>query len=294
VVSKTDPRHRSIALVADGDQLARSRLRSALAEDGPRGVPEGHRAESAPPRPESGEGSPGPGGSSPNALRQAEMVRALSSYNYAASHPPLLSDLNRVVRDTLLLVSHELDGWPGVTASTELPGDLPPLHCDPHWVADVLLHLLIQARMATPEGGEIAIRSGYDRRTARFMLEVSHKEAGGSMPPGAEANEPNLRGAPLESADLLPSAMWRALRAHGGEIRVDRRPGGRTHVTLSLGEQPPEREPDRPSEGERARRDSIPKSGTRPRKTMSPQEAKREDSGSYARWGHGPVRPLSQ
>lgn len=131
MVGTTDPRHRSIALIADGDQLARSRLRGTLAEDGHRGVPEGHRAESALPGPESGGGSSGPGGSSPDALRQAEMVRALRSYTHATNRPPERSDLNRVVRDTLLLVSHQLDGWPGVTASAELPGDLPPLRCRP-------------------------------------------------------------------------------------------------------------------------------------------------------------------
>jgi signal transduction histidine kinase len=108
-----------------------------------------------------------------NAWRVAEITRSLITYT--GSTPQLVepNDLNQIVRDTLVLVEHQLMNYSSVVIRTELEPGMPLLPCDRNRVSQALLNLLSNSQDAMPGGGVVTIRTLRSARSRQQILSVS-------------------------------------------------------------------------------------------------------------------------
>jgi two-component system, cell cycle sensor histidine kinase and response regulator CckA len=187
--------------------------------------------------------------------RCAEIVRSLLTYARASTSQMQPHDLNSLVRDTLLLIEHQLRNWSNIAVLTELAPELPPLPCDRNQITQILINLLTNARDAMPDGGEITIRTGHRAAPASLMLQVS--DIGPGIPAAHRARifEPFFTTKPAGKGTGLGLYIVAGIvRAYGGEIQVDSPVGAGTTFTLLFPAQTeqPAAAPDAPPAAERA------------------------------------------
>ena len=169
--------------------------------------------------------------------RCAEIVRSLLTYARASTSQIQLHDLNSLVRDTLLLIEHQLRSWSNITAVTELAPQLPQLLCDRNQITQVLINLLTNARDAMPEGGEITIRTLHEAATAHLILQVSDNGPGMPETTRARIFEPFFTTKPAGKGTGLGLYIVAGIvRAYGGEILVESALGKGTTFTLAFPE----------------------------------------------------------
>lgn len=162
-----------------------------------------------------------------NGWRCAEIVRALRTYARAAPAEFAPTDLNAIVRDTLLLIEHQLSSWSNITVTPELAPDLPLLTCDHNQLTQVLINLFTNARDAMPSGGEIVVRTRHLAAANRLALQVS--DTGTGIPEAARAKifDPFFTTKPLgQGTGLGLSIVLGIVRAHGGAIEASNPPEG--------------------------------------------------------------------
>jgi two-component system, OmpR family, sensor histidine kinase KdpD len=141
----------------------------------------------------------------------------------------LLADVASRVR--VALGAHDL--------TVEVAGNLPPLRFDYVELAQVLVNLLENAARYSPEGTPIELAASAVGET----IEISVADRGIGIPPGEEerifdkfyriSERPNAAG-----AGIGLSISQGIIHAHGGQIRVERRPGGGTVFVCVLPVEP--------------------------------------------------------
>lgn len=164
-----------------------------------------------------------------NGWRCAEIVRALRTYARAAPAEFAPTDLNAIVRDTLLLIEHQLSSWSNIAVVTDLAADLPLLTCDHNQMTQVLINLFTNARDAMPSGGEIVVRTRHLTAAHRLALQIT--DMGVGIPEAARAKifDPFFTTKPLgQGTGLGLSIVLGIVRAHGGAIEVSDGPDGGT------------------------------------------------------------------
>jgi len=167
--------------------------------------------------------------------RCAEIVRALRTYAHAATTELVATDLNEVVRDTLLLVENQLRSWDNIKVITELSENLPTVHCDRNQMAQLLINLLTNARDAMPRGGTIVIRTDYD--PARHSISLSVSDTGVGIPDAIRDRifDPFFTTKPPgQGTGLGLSIVAGIVRAHRGEISIQTSEGKGTTFTVVL------------------------------------------------------------
>ncbi|MDW8131480.1 MAG: ATP-binding protein [Bryobacterales bacterium] len=156
-------------------------------------------------------------------FRASEIVNALLNFSRAAPGRFEELDLNRLVRETLLLLEHQLQ-QAGIRVELEMEEGLALIHGDAGKLQQVFLNLFLNARDAMEGGGTLRIRSSSDGRWIR----VEVRDNGPGIP--AEhlhrvfdpffTTKPPRRG-----TGLGLSISYGIVREHGGEIEVESRPG---------------------------------------------------------------------
>ena len=172
--------------------------------------------------------------------RCAEIVRALRTYAYAAAINIVPTDLNEVVRDTLLLIENQLKSWSNITVVTDLATDLPTLHCDRNQITQLLINLLTNARDAMPHGGEVVVRTLCEPESNRLTLSVS--DTGVGIPESIRDRlfDPFFTTKPPgQGTGLGLSIVAGIVHAHGGEVTLNSSPGSGTTFAISLPEVAP-------------------------------------------------------
>lgn len=168
-----------------------------------------------------------------NGWRCAEIVRSLRTYAHASATQLELYDLNALVQDTLLLIEHQLKSWSNISVTTDLVSDLPPLLCDRNQITQALINLLTNARDAMPETGDIIIRTNYEAKTSRLILQVA--DTGSGIPPSVQSKifDPFFTTKPVgKGTGLGLSIITGIVNAYGGEIKVDSMPEQGTTFTI--------------------------------------------------------------
>jgi signal transduction histidine kinase/HD-like signal output (HDOD) protein len=135
--------------------------------------------------------------------RVARLLDAIGEAGSGVPQHPAATDINRTIKDLLLVYGDALFGSKGISFSTVLDERLPPITCDPEGLKQVLLNLLKNASEAVASGGQVLVgtsdRVNYE---GELMAEVSVADNG----PG-----------------IAPEAMAGIFAAPGGAVR----PGGR-------------------------------------------------------------------
>jgi PAS domain S-box-containing protein len=140
-------------------------------------------------------------------------------------------DLNTVVSETRELLKRTLGE--DVTVVTELAGDLHPVRADRSKMEQVLLNLVVNARAAMPDGGELRIET----RNADGAVELSVADEGHGMAPevAQRAFEPFFTTRPKgQGTGLGLATAYGAVTDAGGTIEIDSAPGAGTTMRIRL------------------------------------------------------------
>jgi signal transduction histidine kinase len=124
----------------------------------------------------------------------------------------------------------------------DVPSDLPAVQADPNRLAQALGNLISNAIRYTPEGGRIAIRAWLDEAAvpdgARLAISVEDSGPGLHAEDQARIFTPFYRGRAArrfsEGMGLGLTIARDLVAAHGGELKVDSRPGQGSRFTILL------------------------------------------------------------
>jgi signal transduction histidine kinase len=163
--------------------------------------------------------------------RVSEIVKRLKSFARLDEAQLKKVDLHDGLNDTLLLINHQLKH--GITVVKNY-GELPQIACYPSQLNQVFLNLLMNARQAMPETGEIAIRTGLES-DGRVFVEI--KDTGTGIPPEniAKIFDPGFttKGVGVGTG-LGLSICYRIVQQHRGEMRVASDVGKGTTFTVLI------------------------------------------------------------
>lgn len=123
----------------------------------------------------------------------------------------------------------------GITVIQRVPGDLPPIMADPQQLVQVVVNVLTNSLEALDEGGEIEIASHVSPDGGTLDLVI--RDNGRGIPPELlprvfqpfVTTKTELRGAGLGLA-----VAHGIIQAHGGQMRLESKPGAGTTVTITL------------------------------------------------------------
>jgi signal transduction histidine kinase len=178
-------------------------------------------------------------------IRQTEritgMIRRLLDY----ARPKPLSveplDVNELVRDTAAVFTRQAEKA-GVEMRLELDGRLPELRADGGQLEQLFVNLGLNAIQAMPDGGTLTISTRRSRRRAPTggsepMLAVVFADTGVGIPARHRRAifEPFFSTKPTgEGTGLGLAVSRRIVENHGGDIRVQSRPGQGATFTVRL------------------------------------------------------------
>jgi PAS domain S-box-containing protein len=140
-------------------------------------------------------------------------------------------DLNTVVSETRDLLKRTLGE--DVTVVTRLADDLHPVRADRSKMEQVLLNLVVNARAAMPDGGELRIET----RNADGAVQLSVADEGHGMEPevARRAFEPFFTTRPKgQGTGLGLATAYGAVTDAGGTIEIESAPGAGTTIHIRL------------------------------------------------------------
>jgi two-component system NtrC family sensor kinase len=171
--------------------------------------------------------------------RVGRIVSDLLSFSRRSSPRRTRADLNRVISDTVSLVSHKIELM-GVAVELALTPDLPLMLCDASQIQQVVINLVMNAAEASPHGSRVTVRTATEADPARGVT-LSVEDRGGGIP---EDIQPRIfdpffttkeegRGVGLGLA-----VVYGIIEAHGGTIEVHSVAGQGTTFLVRLPLQP--------------------------------------------------------
>jgi signal transduction histidine kinase len=133
----------------------------------------------------------------------------------------------------------------GVHVKVEIPGSLPAIQADPDQLQQVFINLFLNSLHALQPGGTIKISAAPTRdgtgngasATGSDKLAIAFEDNGAGIPAEhlGQIFDPFFTTKDIgEGTGLGLSVSYGIIKDHGGEIRVESRPGGFTRFTISL------------------------------------------------------------
>ncbi|HEV8641953.1 MAG TPA: ATP-binding protein [Methylomirabilota bacterium] len=166
-----------------------------------------------------------------HAQRVARIVQGLLSFARQSGGAQGPVDLNHVADETLLLIEKQIVK-DGITLTRRLTPGLPPIHGDATALQQVLMNLVLNARDAMSDGGEIAVetdaqRPGYVRLIVR--------DTGPGIPPEIlpKIFDPFFT-TKAHGTGLGLSISYGIVRDHQGTLDVESQPGKGTTFVLAF------------------------------------------------------------
>ncbi|MCZ6747238.1 MAG: ATP-binding protein [Acidobacteria bacterium] len=163
--------------------------------------------------------------------RLGGLVTSFLSYARPARLKMQPSDLNEIVRETALFLTADARRR-HVSIETELGVGLPVIPLDPAQVRQAILNIVHNAVAAVEAngGGKVALRTSVNGRS-EVQLEIEDEGAGVPAEKLDTIFQVFYSSKPGGTGLGLPIAL-RVLEGHGGQIKVDSRPGTGTRFTL--------------------------------------------------------------
>ena len=158
------------------------------------------------------------------------LTTTLLSFSKTASPNPEPTDLNRVVRDSLTLLSKESPDLQ-VTVIEELAADLPLVNCDYNQIKQVIINLLINAHDAVSKNGEIKVKTWQKKN--RTYLAVKDNGSGISAEIIHNIFNPFFT-TKTRGTGLGLAISKKIAKEHGGDLTVESTPGEGSTFTLGL------------------------------------------------------------
>ena len=165
-------------------------------------------------------------------FRASEIVNSLLNFSRTSPTEFVEVDINRVIRETLTLIEHQLQKA-GVHVETKLAATVPPVKGNAGKLQQVFLNLFLNARDAMERGGILAVSTSADEAVAR--IEVADTGQGIHPENLARIYDPffTTKGA-RKGTGLGLSVTYGIVREHGGTIEVESEPGVGTRFQVEF------------------------------------------------------------
>jgi len=170
-------------------------------------------------------------------FRASEIVNSLLSFSRTSPTEFVSVDLNKIARETLALVEHQLTKA-HVTATLDLDEKLPRIKGSPGKLQQVLQNLFLNARDAMERGGVLALKTW--ALDGHVLVTVADSGAGIARENLEKIFDPffTTKGA-KKGTGLGLSVSYGIVREHGGNIEVQSEIGEGTRFELSFPEAVP-------------------------------------------------------
>jgi signal transduction histidine kinase len=187
-----------------------------------------------------------------NATEHAEMLRLISEQiaritrvlrdmmEFARARPPLRAplDINEIIEASIRLASFDKN-FQKLDLNVALDHSAPRVFADADQLQQVFLNLLLNARDAMPDGGELHVRTHYDALNAEMTIEVADTGTGIAPEHRAHVFDPFFTTKPAGTGTGLGLAVcYGIITAHGGRIELSANNGRGTRVRVMLPTQP--------------------------------------------------------
>jgi two-component system NtrC family sensor kinase len=165
-------------------------------------------------------------------FRASEIVNSLLNFSRTSPTEFVELDLNRVLRETLSLIEHQLEKS-GISARAVYSENLPKIRGNSGKLQQVFLNLFLNARDAMPNGGTLSVRSWGEAGFAH--VEVADTGHGIDPENLARIYDPffTTKGA-KKGTGLGLSVTYGIMQEHNGIIEVDSNPGAGTRFRLEF------------------------------------------------------------
>jgi len=165
-------------------------------------------------------------------VRINKLTSSLLNFARPMQPEPASNDMNRLVEETLALLSQESKDH-GVILEKHLFRELPPVHCDYNQIKQVLINLLINAFDAVHEGGTVTVET----KSNNGNILVSVEDNGRGI---AEENLKQIFN-PFFTTKTRGTGLGLAIskkiaKEHGGDLQVRSSAGEGSRFTLVLRE----------------------------------------------------------
>ena len=163
--------------------------------------------------------------------RCGELVQNLLSFSRVSPMNLAWCGLNQVIDRCIRLVQHKLD-IAGIQLSLELASELPPAHCDPAQIEQVVLAMVINAIDALPNEGNLWIST----RAKGEWMELTIRDDGTGIPEEHLAHifEPFYTTKESGGSGLGLAISQNIVERHGGHIEVQSEAGKGTTFRIML------------------------------------------------------------
>jgi two-component system, NtrC family, sensor kinase len=164
--------------------------------------------------------------------RCGELVKNLLSFSRVSPMNLAWCDLNQVIDRCLRLVEHKME-LGGIQLNLNLATDLPPAHCDPAQIEQVVLAMVINAIDAMPQEGNLWIST---RVTADSTIELVIRDDGIGIPAEHLPHifEPFYTTKESGGSGLGLAISQNIVERHGGHIEVNSVAGQGTTFKILL------------------------------------------------------------
>ncbi|GAB4233520.1 MAG: cache domain-containing protein [Acidobacteriota bacterium] len=173
------------------------------------------------------------------AMRCRKIVRGILDFARETSSERELTNLNRIVEETLAVLERHVH-FQNVRIVRHLDPAVPDQWLDVNQIKSVINNLAINAADAMPEGGTLTVTTRHHPRTETVRLIV--EDTGTGIPkehlekvfdPFFTTKEPG------KGTGLGLAVTYGIVRRHGGAITIDSEPGKGTRVTVILPKEMP-------------------------------------------------------
>lgn len=161
----------------------------------------------------------------------AGIVKQLLAFSRPGKEVRTAQDINPIIEQTLAMLKKELLRSK-IKCIEELSEDLPKVRVSSQQMNQIFVNLILNARDAMPEGGEINIRTG---KIADYVfVEVSDKGKGMSEEVMNRMYEPFFTTKKGKGSGLGLSVSYGIIRSHGGDLIVESKENVGTTFTMKL------------------------------------------------------------
>ena len=166
--------------------------------------------------------------------RITQVLREMMEFARARAPERLPLDINRTVEAALRLASFD-KAFQHLRVTKRLDMDAPLIEADANQLQQVFLNVLLNARDAMPEGGELDLRTRYDAISDEAVVEISDNGTGIAPEHRAHVFDPFFTTKPAGTGTGLGLAVsYRIVTAHGGRIEIGPNNGRGTKVRVIL------------------------------------------------------------
>jgi len=156
--------------------------------------------------------------------------------NFARRSKPSAAvvDIHEVIEDALIFLEHRAK-TPEVEIHKHFQPDIPSLQIDEKKIKQVLINLMMNAKHAVGEKGQIAIHTRYDPDKGQVLITVQDSGYGIEAKHLKRIFDPFFTTKPTgEGTGLGLAVSYGIIKSHGGDIEVDSTPGSGTEFRVIL------------------------------------------------------------